>query len=519
MNRFYYIFLLISIPFLGVSQSLDKQGKKSLKHAYYFLEMGDYITAYFKFQDLKEHYDQDFEIDFGLGRCKLNQKGFEKTALKYLEPIYKTKNFDNFYYYLGMAYHWNSRFEEAINCFHTILIDKNRTLDDATVLEALNKSYYSKELITAKRKVEIINLGNAINTENQESVPVLLPNNSGMFFTSRRADNVSPKKDYLDYNFQDIYFSEFNNFKWEKPVNLTDINSELHDASASISSDGSQFIYFKTNAVKVTGGDLYIADCDAMGVLSNTRKLSNEINSEYIESSACFSPDGNTIYFSSNRPNGYGGFDLYKSNKLPTGEWGRVINLGPNINTKYNEDAPFLHYDGSTLYFSSNGHLGMGGYDIFSTKMNSNGIWKKPENIGYPINTINHDMYITVLPDERTAYFSSNRSGGYGNDDIYKVEILDHESYKKVVKGKVNDINSGKAIKTKITVINEEDHNLNGIYRSNPNNGNFILVIRPMEYYQFIVEADGYQTETLNLSFEDLNEITELNIDLKPSIE
>jgi hypothetical protein len=400
-----------------------------------------------------------------------------------------------------------------------VLVDRNRTIDDAAVLEALNKSYNSKELITAKRKVEIINLGSTINSENQESVPVILPNNKGMFFTSRRADNVSSKKDYLDHNFQDIYFTQFQNFQWESPRNLSHINSALHDASASITSDGSQFVYFKTNSSKVTGGDLYIADCDSNGNISNSRKMSDEINSEYIESSACFSTDGNTLYFSSNRPNGYGGFDLYKSNKLPTGEWGRVINLGPNINTKYNEDAPFLHYDGSTLYFSSNGHLGMGGYDIFYTKMNNDGIWKKPENIGYPINTINHDMYITVLPDERSAYFSSDREGGFGNDDIYKVDILDHESFKKVVKGKINDVTSGKALKTKITVINEEDHNLNGIYTSNPNNGNFIMVIRPMEYYQFIIEAEGFHTKTLNYSFEDLNELQELNITLKPNIE
>ena len=102
---------------------------------------------------------------------------------------------------------------------------------------------------------------------------------------------------------------------------------------------------------------------------------------------------------------------------------------------------------------------------------------------------------------------------------IYKVDILDHESFKKVVRGTVVDISTGKAITTKITVINEEDHNLNGIYRSNPNNGNFIMVVRPMEYYQFIVEAAGYQTMTINFSYEDLNEIEELNINLKPIVE
>lgn len=502
---------------LSLAQKLDKQGKKKLKHAFYFLDMGDYVTAYFKFIELSENYDKNFDVDFGIGRCKLNQKGHEKYALTYLEPIYNTKGFTNFYYYLGLAYHWNGKYEQAINCFQDVLMDKTRTLDDDLVLDALNISYYSKELINSKRKVEIVNLGDKLNTENQESVPVVLPNNGGMFFTSRRSDNVNKKKDYLDNNFQDIYFTKFENFEWSLPQNMKNINSLLHDASVSISQDGSQFIYFKTNPTNITGGDLYIADCDAQGNLSNEKKMSDEINSEYIESSATFSPDGNTIYFSSNRPGGYGGFDLYKSNKLPNGEWGRVINLGPNINTKKNEDAPFMHDDGMTLYFSSNGHLGMGGYDIFYTKMDKSSNWKKPENMGYPINSIDHDMYITVSPDSRTAYYSSNKEGGFGDDDIYKIEILDHESYKTVIFGVVMSELDGKVVRSKITAINEEDRNLNGIYRSNPNSGKFIMVVRPLEYYQFIVEAEGYQTKTMNFSYEELNELNELKIQLKPN--
>ena len=513
------IILILLTPLSLFAQKMEKQGKKDLKHAYFFLDMNDYVTAYFKFQELKESYDPSAEIDFGLARCKLNQKGHEKYALEYIEPIYETKSLPNFYYYLGQAYHWNGRFDEAITCFQNVLMDNKRTLEDEKVLDALNLAYNSKELITAKRKVEIINLGDKINSEEQESVPVLMPNGSGMFFTSRRKDNVSPKKDYLDNYFQDIYFAKHENFEWSTPRNVKEINSLLHDASASMTQDGSQLVYFKTNPVKVTGGDLYIADCDANGNLSNEVKLSSEINTEYIESSASFSPDGNTIYFSSNRPGGYGGLDLYKSNKLPNGEWGRVINLGPNVNTKHNEEAPFMHDDGVTLYFSSNGHMGMGGYDIFFTKMDKENIWRKPENFGYPINSINHDLYIQVSPDSRTAYYSSNREGGYGGDDIYKIEILDHESYKTVIAGKVISSREGKVLRSKITAINEEDRNLNGIYRSNPNSGQFIIVVRPLEYYQFIIEAEGHQTKTVRYSFEELSEMEELNIELTANAE
>jgi len=361
--------------------------------------------------------------------------------------------------------------------------------------------------------VDVVNLGEQVNSEFQESSPVLMPGEKGMFFTSRNQNNSSSSKDYKQEFFQEVFYAKNNEGRWEGTENMKYINSELHDASVSINANGSLFIFFKTNPDNISGGDLYQANLDAEGKMTNVKKLSENINSKYVEASACLTPDENTLYFSSNRPGGYGGFDLYKCNKLPNGEWALPQNLGPIINTKGSETAPFIHADGRTMYFASSGHSGLGGYDIFETRLDKKKFWKKPENMGYPINTKNHDMYFSISADSRSAYMSSDREGGYGSDDIYQVKMLDHESFKTVVKGNV--LNSdGEALKTKITLINKQNRNLNGIYRTNPNNGSFIVVVQPKQVYQFIIESPGYETQFIDYSFEELKELEQIKVSL-----
>ncbi|MCB9195363.1 MAG: PD40 domain-containing protein [Flavobacteriales bacterium] len=512
MRRLTYLFFITFFTVGLYAQKMDKTAKKELKKAFISIEYQDFIDARERFNELIKTYPHDDEVRFGLAICKLNQKGEERDALDLIEKIYNTNDLEDYYYYLGRAYLHHGLFEEAINSLQTILLDKNKTISEDEILNYLNIAFEAKELITAIRKVEINNLGEAINTEYQESVPVMLPNGSGMYFTSRRADNTSDQKDHLGNYFQDVYFANLIDNQWQKIENCKSINSTLHDAAVSISNDGTQFLFFKTNPENIVQGDLYIADCDELGQLTNVRALSQGINSKYIESSASLSPDGSMIFFSSNRPGGYGGFDLYYAKRLPNGEWGTEVNMGPLINTAGNEDAPFFHADNRTLYFSSDGKLGLGGFDIYSCKLNSDKTWTQPENVGYPINSISHDLYYRLSENEQRAYFSSDREGSIGSDDIYMVNIFDHESFKTVIKGNVSS-EEGKALNAKITIINESDRNLNGIYRTN-GKGNFILLTMPMESYQLIIEADGYISKTIKMSFEDLKGFDLLEINL-----
>ena len=235
------------------------------------------------------------------------------------------------------------------------------------------------------------------------------------------------------------------------------------------------------------------------------------INSENsAESSISIAPDLSTIYFSSNRPGGYGGKDIYRVTRMPDNTWSNPMNLGPVINSPYDEDAPFIHPDGITLYFSSKGHKNMGGFDIFRTVRDENNNWSSPENLGFPINSIADDIYLISTFDGRQVYFSSNRDEGKGNMDIYKGEILDPQTSQIILKGTVttNDPEF-MPVKSTITIIDFESKELQGIYRTNKN-GKYILVLLPRKKYKVLIEADGYypySTEidmTAKLSLEDL---------------
>lgn len=513
--------LIITVLFFSGSilwgQKLDKSAKKELKKAFVSIDYLDFIDANERLIDLFESYPNDDEVRFGLAICKLNQKGNEREALGLIEKVYNTKSLENYYYFLGRAYLAHGRFEDAVNALQTILLDKKKTVDEDDIVNYLNIAFEARELITAERKVEINNLGSTINSSGQESVPIVMPGGKGMFFTSRREDNTSQQKDHLGNFFQDVFFSPTKDGLWQKPRNCDEINTKLHDAAVSISYDGSQFLFFKTNPENIIQGDLHQADCDQDGNLSNITALPEGINSTSIESSACLSSDGNMIFFSSNRSGGYGGFDLYFAKKLPTGAWGKEVNMGPLVNTDGNEDAPYFHVDNRTLYFSSDGRVGVGGFDIYSTKLYEDNSWGQPENIGYPINSLGHDLYYRVSSNSQQAYFSSDRDGGLGGDDIYLVNIYDHESFQTVIKGNVQDEN-GNPISAKITIINEQDKNLNGIYRTN-GRGNFILLSMPMEQYQMIIEANGYESKTIRKSFEELTIDELMKIELKAVIE
>jgi hypothetical protein len=509
------VMTLMLVVTFSWGQKLDKSAKKELKKAFVSIEFEDFIDANERFTELYGEYPNDDEVRFGLAICKLNQKSNEREALALIENVYNTKSLEGYYYYLGRAYLAHGRFEDAITAFQTILLDPKKGVDEDEIVNYLNIAFEAQELITAERKVEINNLGAAINSANQESVPVLMPGRSGMFYTSRRGDNVSQQKDHLGNFFQDVFYSEAKDGIWQTPRNCGEINTKLHDAAVSLSHDGSKFLFFKTNPDNIIQGDLYEADCNENGELSNVTMLPEGINSKSIESSACLSADGNMIFFSSNRPGGYGGFDLYYAKKLPTGDWGREVNMGPLINTEGNEDAPFFHVDNRTLYYSTDGKVGVGGFDIYSTKVYEDGSWSQPENVGYPINSLGHDLYYRLSDNSQQAFFSSDREGGLGSDDIYVVNIYDHESFQTVIKGNVVDTD-GNPLNAKITIINEADKNLNGIYRTN-GKGNFILLSMPMEQYQMIIESKGYESITISRSFDELTAEDQLSITLKPA--
>lgn len=518
MHRLIILSLIIIFANNLLAQSsnrLLKVDRSELKYAQENLEYENYVEAYDLYWSLYVEYPDHPDINYGVGVCKLNRRGEEKDALQFLVKATENSKNSDAIFYLGKANHVNNKFEEAISLYEKYKVSKKGTIEIVEVNRAIDKSKNAIKMIANPVNVQVLNLGNKINTPNQESVPVLLPNGNGMFFTSRRKGGFSDRTDFQGKYFQDVYFSTFSKTNgWGYPDPVEEFNSDLHDASVSISNNGATFLFFRTN-LNITGGDLYYSTYGKDRLWSKPIKFGDQVNSMYQELSACLFPDENTMIFSSNRPGGYGGFDLYSVKKLPNGKWGLPVNLGPNINTEFNEDSPFIFADGKTLYFSSTGHNGMGGFDVFKSELNDQGIWTTPVNLGYPINTVEQDIYFVLQADGKKAFYSSDRTEGYGGDDIYEIRMLNSDAYQSVVKLSVVDESTKKPIAAKITLVDEKTHKLNGVYRTNTSNGECIMVILAEVNYQLVIEANGYESKIVYKMFFD-NELSTIEqIDLK----
>jgi hypothetical protein len=285
--------------------------------------------------------------------------------------------------------------------------------------------------------------------------------------------------------------------KWGTPKNLgAPINTNTHDACVALSFDGNQMIIYRTSNDLLTG-DLYLTRTDFVG-WTNPVKLGAEINTPFIETSACFSTDTSVIYFSSNKPGGFGGKDIYRIKKLPNGRWSMPMNVGPTINTDKDEDSPFLHPDGTTLYFSSKGHNTMGDYDVFKTILNPETFaFSAPENLGFPVNTVNNDIFFVLNANGTHGYYSSVKEETYGGSDIYMIDTRFGDNDLKVKQGKVmygNEIS-----KAKITLIDIESKQVSGIYNASSKTGKFIMVMNPVKSYKAIIEEDGFQTMIVDI--------------------
>jgi hypothetical protein len=365
-------------------------------------------------------------------------------------------------------------------------------------------------MLLIKSNATLSNMNNGINTPFSEYAPLLSPDENTIYFTSRRKGSTGGKLDPNYEYYEDIYYAQKLNGTWTDVKNIgSPLNTDLHDATVAISKDGQQMYIFRTTPDLSNGNILISNNID--GKWSDPVPVKFPINDENSTvTSLSISPDLNTIYFASDRPGGYGGKDIYRITHMPDSSWSKPMNLGPTINTPYDEESPFIHPDGITLYFSSKGHKNMGGYDIFKSVKDDNGDWSAPENLGYPINSVLDDLYFIATYDGKTIYLSSNREDGNGGMDIYKGEIVDPQTSRMILKGTVMTADSEiMPLKSTITIIDFDTKELQGIYRTSKN-GKYILVLLPHKKYKMIVEADNYYPFSTEidlkerLQFEDL---------------
>ncbi len=229
--------------------------------------------------------------------------------------------------------------------------------------------------------------------------------------------------------------------------------------------------------------------------------LGPNVNSnEYLEASACYSAEGEVVFFSSNRPGGYGGKDLYLARKLFNGKWGKPFNLGSAINTEYDEDSPFVHPLGNTLFFSSEGHKNMGGFDIFKSTFDETGKFTDAVNMGSPVNTVDDDIFFVMNTDATKGYFSSEREGGFGLQDVYNVSFPNVTTLPlNVYNMHIVDDSSSVIKDVEVKAIEIEKESVYGIYKANDKTGKLIIISPSGKEYRLIVDAPGYERLVTNV--------------------
>ncbi len=466
---------------------------------------------------------------------KLSSIEFLEVAVKKVTPNYSPDDANEkkcpalVYYCLGQAYHLAYRFDEAILMFQKFkgFVNTGDVAMANDIKRRIEMSLTAKELTQSPVKCTITNLGDSINTEKPEYGAVITADESQLFFTSRRYNAETGGNDNRtidDKYYEDIWTcdrKEDGTWGEARPLS-THINSWYNEAVVGISADGQQLFLYKDEG----GGSIFYSKLEG-NQWSYAYKLGTDpgditdINSPSWEPSACLSPDGNTLFFVSNRLGGFGGRDIYKCVKLPTGRWSKATNLGPTINTKYDEDAPFMHPDGITMFFSSVGHNTMGGFDIFFSMLSDTG-WSKPQNMGYPINTTDDDIFYVMSSDGKRSYFSSVRAEGHGEKDLYMVTTPKTVVAPIVlVKGYITFLGKKEMPSfVTITATDNETGNITQEVHPNSKSRKYILPLNPGrsgKTYTLLYEAQGYRSHSETISVSPDGEYQEMdkNYDFK----
>ena len=585
------LLLLFLLTFTGLAISQDKDvpfdkrlfpnQKDAFMDAVKAIKKGDFYFFDGSTDDLplalKQYkYAQEFNpyssvLNFKIGVCYLNSNHKFK-ALDHLQFAYKVNPEvdENIKFYLAQAYQLAGEFDTAI-VYYREFKDEIRQGDQAQrafINKKIQECRTGQKLKDDPVRVWIDNLGDSINTEYPEFSPVISADNRVLFFTGRRPDSQGGKKDQTGFFYEDIYIArrEYKG-EWSADTNMgKPVNTVSHDATVGLAPDGKSLLTYK--GINSKNGDIFITREKEDGSWEEPTSIGENINTKYHESSASLSFDEKTLYFVSDQPGGFGQHDIYVSYwDEEASEWGTPENLGPTINTEFEEKGVFFHPDNKTLYFSSNGHNNMGGLDIFKTELDrESGTWSKPENIGYPINTPDDDIYFVVTGNERYAYYSSFRKDGFGEKDIYLITFLgdkkdalladadlmdiefeessdlvtsdgsnngnnnndnnnnnndnnnnnNDKDLKMIIKGTVKDCKTSSGLHANITMVNKETGEKK-VFESAPN-GIYEVVVDAGNTYDFTVTSPHYtiSSKSLTSTKKDGNTEKTLNFSLCP---
>ncbi len=531
-----------------------KQAVKDLHKGTRFFRkntLGGYRQAV-KYLKNAVEYNADYApLNYELGISYL-MIGDEKQGLKYIEQAFNL-NPDvapDIHLWLGRAYHLNSQFDDAIDEY---LLYKNSLSERELAKQGKLIDYYIQqcnngiELKDKELPVIITNLGEGVNSPYPEYAPVFAPFDSIVYYTSRRPSEFNHKRNiYLDDDYyEDIYYTSYKNGKWHKPALFPKpVNSKGNDASVAINPYGTEII-IRRGAGK---GTFYIAKRKHDDKWKKPKEVIKKINRKgSMETTLTFSHDSSVVYFVSDRPGGYGGKDIWMVKRSGMGGWSKPKNLGPVINTPYDEEGVFIAQNDSVLYFASKGHNSIGGYDIFRSYKLPDGRWTEPENLGFGINTPEDDLYIFVNQDGRTGYFTSRGHDGYGDFDIFdfffytpKPSFLEDAKHSllafknepvneitleppvpiktlrlTVVKGIVTEYATNKPLNATIEIVDNETQEVIQVIKTNATTGEYIVMLPSGKNYGMSVNAPGHMFYSENFDIPAAQGYTEIHKDIQ----
>ncbi|MBD3636297.1 MAG: PD40 domain-containing protein [Crocinitomicaceae bacterium] len=519
------------VPF---DKKLFKDQKDEFKDALKHYENGDdyrhgfppdYMKAVAEYQQAYKFNPKSADLNYAIGICYFN---FDKYQMKkYFEAAYKLKPTvaPDILYYIAISYHIEGEWQKAIDHYNKFASSVNNNPDmqplKTDAFKKIQECKNGMELEKNPARVWIDNVGGKVNSKYPDYAPVISADEAVMVFTARRPDAEDMAPDGRGY-FEDLYITTKENGEWTKAKNMgKPLNVEgQHDATIGISPDGHQLFVYND---KKGNGDIYISS-DEEGSWSKPEQLGKNINTDYHEPDASLSFDGKRLYFTSNKPGGYGQHDIYYADWDEDKErWGEAINIGDVLNTPYEERSVFIHPDGETMYFASTGHNTMGGYDLFYSKL-VDGKWQKPVNLGPPLNTPDNDVQLVVAGNGRYGYMSSYREGGFGEKDIYLItflgpeklpmlsnednliasiakpvkekikepELVSEGSNMAILTGIIRDDKTKEPLKAQVVLVDNEKNEVIAEFQSDANTGKYLVSLPGGSNYGIAVKKDGY---------------------------
>lgn len=452
------------------------------------------------------------------------------------------KFFPNNFYQLGEIQYYTGSYDEAIsnlNQFITFPRVNPEIKDRAQYL--LKCSQFASAQLKNPKPFNPQNMGAAINTENDEYLPTITADNNNFYFTRRMIHdpycNNSSGRGIEGQ--EDFYFSKKVNGQWQTATPMPNVNSPCNEGSPSVSCDG-QFLFFvgceESSGSGASGGiiastgkngfgscDILFSQKKADGGWTKPFDLGPPVCTNNWESQPSFSSDNKTLYFVRGIRSGagVGGQDIYMSVADDNGRFGTPVKLGPNINTPGREEAVFIHPDNQTLYFVSDGHIGMGGLDIYLSRMQADGSWGPAVNLGYPINTYNNESSLMISPDGKKAFFHSDKKGGFGGADLYSFDLPADVAPQQLtyVKGKVYDAKTKALLQTTVDIFDLETQQAITKAYSN-DKGEFLVVLPAEKNYLMNVDKQGYLFYSDNFNLKnvpaDFNKPYQIEIPLQP---